>query len=213
MSTDSHQTDKEVRTTIITEFWEQHKSILPVDKNTTWKLPSLATVRSILHNTTQQHWHRNRTDFDLTPLKFDNLSKPGGTFILSVGNITSRRSERFRDKWDRWTSQTFRGRAGQSLMVISAYQVVTDTPARGTTTVAAQQVSLLIQMQEDHLELHFVEIYWSISNNADPCWDTQYCWRGILMNVLVTTQMGWRKWWRSANWLMLRCVVIQASTF
>ena len=104
-----------------------------------------SAVRSILYNTTQQHWQRNCITFASTPLKFENLYKPGGTFIMSIGDITSRLSERFSDKWGRWTSQTYRGRAGRSLTVISAYQVVTDTPARGTTTAAAQQYSLLLQ--------------------------------------------------------------------
>ena len=47
-------------------------------------------------------------------------------------------------------SQTFRGRAVRSLTVISAYQVVTDNPARGTTTAAgsAQQYSLLLSKQD-----------------------------------------------------------------
>jgi exonuclease III len=107
-----------------------------------------SAVRSILHNTTQQHWHRNRINFASTPFQFENLYKPGGTFILSVGNITSRLSGRFQDKWGRWTSQTYSGREGRSLTVISAYQVVTDTPARGTTTAAAQQYSLLLQTQD-----------------------------------------------------------------
>jgi hypothetical protein len=107
-----------------------------------------SAVRSILHNTTQQHWQRNRIDFASTPFKFENLYKPGGTFILSVGNITSRISGRFQDKWGRWTSQTYNGRTGRQLTVISAYQVVTDTPARGTTTAAAQQHSLLLQTQD-----------------------------------------------------------------
>ena len=107
-----------------------------------------SAVRSILHNTTQQHWQRNRITFASTPLRFENLYKPGGTFVMSVGEITSRLSGRFQDKWGRWTSQTYRGRAGRSLTVISAYQVVTDNPARGTTTAAAQQYSLLIQTRD-----------------------------------------------------------------
>ena len=107
-----------------------------------------SSVRSILYNTTQQHWQRNRMDFASTPIKFESLYKPGGTFILSVGNITSRLNERFQDKWGRWTSQTLRCSARRSLTVISAYQVVTDNPARGTTTAAAQQYSLLLQNQD-----------------------------------------------------------------
>ena len=107
------------------------------------------TIRSILHNTTQQHWRKNRIDFASIPLKFKNLYKPSGTFIISTGNVTSHLCGRFQDKWGRWTSQTYRGRAGSSLTVISAYQVVTDTPARGTsTTAAAQQYSLILQTQD-----------------------------------------------------------------
>lgn len=107
-----------------------------------------SAVRSIIHNTTQQHWKRNRTTFASTLLKFENLYKPGGTFVMSVGDITSRMSERYQEKWGRWTSQTFRGRAGNALTVISAYQVVTDNPARGTTTAAAQQYSLLLHTND-----------------------------------------------------------------
>ena len=107
-----------------------------------------SSVRSIVHNTTQQHWKRNRTNFASSQLKFENLYKPGGTFILSVGEVTSRLCSRFQDKWGRWTSQTFQGRRGRQVTVISAYQVVTDNPARGTTTAAAQQFSLLLQTQD-----------------------------------------------------------------
>jgi hypothetical protein len=105
-----------------------------------------SSVRSIVHNTTQQHWKRSRINFASSSLKFENLFKPSGAFILSVGEVTSRLSNRFQDKWGRRTSQTYQGRRGtRQVTVISAYQVVTDNPARGTTTAAAQQFSLLMQ--------------------------------------------------------------------
>jgi hypothetical protein len=104
-----------------------------------------SAVRSVLHHTTTQHWRRNRIGFASTPIAFENLYKPGGTFIMSVGDMTSRLRDRYRDKWERWTSQTFQGRAGRLVTIISAYQVVTDTPARGTSTSAAQLDSLLLQ--------------------------------------------------------------------
>lgn len=72
-----------------------------------------SSVRSIVHNTTQQHWKRNRTNFASSPLKFETLYKPGGTFIVSVGEVTSRLCNRFQDKWGRWTSQTYQGRRGR----------------------------------------------------------------------------------------------------
>jgi hypothetical protein len=128
-----------------------------------------SVARSILHNTTQQHWQRNRITFSSTPLKFENLYKPGGTLILSVGNITSRMSERFQDRWGRWTSQTYRGRAGHSLTVILAYQVVTYHPAQGTTTAAAQQYSLLLQTK-------------------DPLWSPRATFRRDLMHFIKQCQ-------------------------
>jgi hypothetical protein len=49
------------------------------------------------------------------------------------------------DKWGRWTSQTFQGRTGVCITIISAYQVVTDGPGKILTTAASQQQSFLIQ--------------------------------------------------------------------
>lgn len=46
-----------------------------------------------------------------------------------MGEVTSRLCERFQDKWGRWTSQTYQGKRGRQITVISAYQVVTDSPA------------------------------------------------------------------------------------
>ena len=107
-----------------------------------------SAVRGILNNTTTQHWKRNRINFASTPIAFEKYYKPGGTFIMSVGDTTSRLRDRYQDNWGRWTSQTFQGRAGRLVTVISAYQVVTDTPAKGTTTAAAQQHSLLLQTND-----------------------------------------------------------------
>ena len=67
---------------------------------------------------------------------------------MTVGNATGRVKTTSQDKWGRWSSQTFQGRAGVTLTIISAYQVVTDSPGKGLTTAASQQHSLLIQEQD-----------------------------------------------------------------
>ncbi len=67
---------------------------------------------------------------------------------MTVGNATGRVKTTSQDKWGRWSSQTFQGRAGVTLTIISAYQVVTDSPGKGLTTAALQQHSLLIQEQD-----------------------------------------------------------------
>ena len=45
-------------------------------------------------------------------------------------------------------SQTFQGQAGVTITMISAYQVVTDSPGKGLITAASQQQSFLIQEQD-----------------------------------------------------------------
>jgi hypothetical protein len=41
---------------------------------------------------------------------------------MTVGNATGRVKTISQDKWGRWSSQTFQGRAGTTLTIISAYQ-------------------------------------------------------------------------------------------
>lgn len=68
--------------------------------------------------------------------------------MMTVGNATGRVRTTYQDKWGRWVSQKFQGKAGVTFTIISAYQVVTDTPSKGVTTAAAQQQSFLIQEQD-----------------------------------------------------------------
>jgi hypothetical protein len=76
------------------------------------------------------------------------MYKPGGTFMLTVGNATGRILSQSHDKWGRWVNQTFQGAKGRTITMVSAYQVVTDTTKGGTTTVATQQYSLLSNDQD-----------------------------------------------------------------
>ena len=105
-------------------------------------------VRSILFATAQQHWQRSRLAFGTTPIGFVNMYKPGGTFQMTVDNATSRVVDQSTDKWGRWVSQTFQGKANRRVTIISAYQVVTDIAPSGSITTATQQRSLLLQAQD-----------------------------------------------------------------
>jgi hypothetical protein len=107
-----------------------------------------STVRSILYDTTKQHWKRSRINFSNTPVAFKNQYKPGGTFIMTVGDITGRVRTVYQDKWGRWVCHKLQGRTGRIISIISAYQVVTDFPGKGLITAASQQQSLLIQAQD-----------------------------------------------------------------
>jgi hypothetical protein len=100
-------------------------------------------VRSILYNTAQHHWPRTRLVTGSTPVQFTNWYKPGDTLQLSIGHITGRIISTCQDPLGRWVSQTFTGRDGVHVTVISAYQVVEGAPKPGTLTAAAQQISYL----------------------------------------------------------------------
>ena len=103
-------------------------------------------VRSILYATARQHWPRSRLVTGSTSTPFTTWYKPGGTSQLSVGHITGRITTSHQDSLGRWVSQTFRGRDGFIMTVISAYQVVECGSQQGKTTAAAQQISQLIHM-------------------------------------------------------------------
>ena len=80
--------------------------------------------------------------FPIHQLNFEtytNLEEP-----LWWGQIQST----FQDKWGCWTSQTFQGRESVIVTIISAHQLVTDSPGKGLTTAASQQFSLLLQEQD-----------------------------------------------------------------
>ncbi|KAI2491604.1 hypothetical protein MHU86_22948 [Fragilaria crotonensis] len=83
-----------------------------------------------------------------SPIPFTTNYKPGGTMSIAIGDMTGRITSQTYDRWGRWTSQTFRGSGNVSLTVISAYQVVSDSPHTGLTTATAQQRSLLIQAND-----------------------------------------------------------------
>ena len=108
-------------------------------------------VRSTLHDTSKQHWQRYRLNIATTPIAFKAAYKPGGTFMLAVGNGTGRIISQDQDKWGRWVSQTFQGMAGRTITMVSAYQVVADTVKGRTTTATTQQYSLLVHEQDSLL--------------------------------------------------------------
>lgn len=70
-------------------------------------------VKSIIYQTSRQHWHRYRTLFGTTTVPFCSMHKPGGTFMLTAGNVTSRIKHQKSDSMGRWVSQTFQGAAGR----------------------------------------------------------------------------------------------------
>jgi hypothetical protein len=75
------------------------------------------------------------------------MCKPGGTFMVTAGDMSGRLIQSDRDHWGRWVSHTYQGQGTNKLTIMSAYQVVAKDITPGSTTTAAQQHSLLLQQQ------------------------------------------------------------------
>jgi exonuclease III len=105
-------------------------------------------VRQILYHTARQHWNRSRLTFGTTPIPFPKQYKPGGTFIMTAGDLTGRVISQKQDKWGRWVSHVYQGRGRTKVEIYSAYQVVNKTIKQGCITTALQQQSLLTQSQD-----------------------------------------------------------------
>ena len=105
-------------------------------------------VRSILYDTCRQHWRRSKIIFGTTPLSFHSPYKPGGTFMVSAGDVSGRIVHQEKDKWGRWVSQVYQGRGSIKIAIYLAYQVVEKEVKLGCITTASQQQSLLIQAQD-----------------------------------------------------------------
>ncbi|KAI2511551.1 hypothetical protein MHU86_2805 [Fragilaria crotonensis] len=105
-------------------------------------------VRSLLYDTVQQYWDRTRFLAGTTPIPFATPYKPGGTFLLTIGRTSGRVVHQTQDRWGRWVTQEFSGRAGTKVVIVSAYQPVEKRGQEGNLTVAGQHRSLLLQAQD-----------------------------------------------------------------
>ena len=66
-------------------------------------------VWRMLYDATRQHWQWSRITFANTPVAFENLHKPGGTFIMTLGNVTGRVESTYQDNWGQRVSHTWKG--------------------------------------------------------------------------------------------------------
>jgi hypothetical protein len=105
-------------------------------------------VRSLIFNTIRNHWQRSKATFGTTPIPFNKMYKPGGTFMVTAGDLSGRIIQEERDPWERWVKHTYQGQGTTKLTIFSAYQVVAKAITPGSTTTAAQQHSLLLQQND-----------------------------------------------------------------
>jgi exonuclease III len=79
-------------------------------------------VRSIIFHTIRNHWQRSKAIFGTTPIAFNKMYKPGGTFLVTAGNLAGRIHTEEKDPWGRWVCHTYQGKGTTMLTVFSAYQ-------------------------------------------------------------------------------------------
>lgn len=68
--------------------------------------------------------------------------------MLTLANATGRITKQHADKWRGWVSQIFQGGMNRQIVIVSAFQPVTDTVQAGQITVAAQHYNLLTSSQD-----------------------------------------------------------------
>ncbi len=56
-------------------------------------------VRSLIFNTIRNHWQRSKATFGTTPIPFNKMYKPGGTFMVTAGDSSGRIIQEERDPW------------------------------------------------------------------------------------------------------------------
>ena len=83
-----------------------------------------------------------------TETKMETNYKPGGTMMVSRGNIRGRITEKGTDVLGRWTYQKIRRKRETSLWMINVYQVCKGGNTTGSTA-AAQQTSALRQQGDN----------------------------------------------------------------
>lgn len=105
-------------------------------------------VNNLLHESLHSNVAplQSKLTMGTTPITTEHIYKPGGTFVLSMGNVVARLIDTGSDEMGRWTYQSFAGSNDCTVTFVNAYQVCkkSDTQ-KGRSTAAAQQESLLRQ--------------------------------------------------------------------
>ena len=103
-------------------------------------------VQQICHNTVKETFPGSASKLVLasSQFQFEGNYKPGGTLLLSTGDIMSRLIDSGKDAMGRWAFQTFASKNNGRVTVINCYQVCEKHSSEtGTYTAHAQQVSCL----------------------------------------------------------------------
>ena len=83
-----------------------------------------------------------------TKWKFETEKKPGGTMCISNQKLRSRIQRTISDSMGRWAGNVYQFKNGIKIAIISTYQSLNKTE-KGTTTIAAQQIAMLREMERD----------------------------------------------------------------
>ena len=100
------------------------------------------SVQKILFDTCRNKFDHFRLVTGTTPIKTRTDYEPGGTMLLSTGDITGRITSHGSDSLGRWTYTKFQTRSQSHVCIISAYQPCR-TQLSPSNIVYNQQYSLL----------------------------------------------------------------------
>ena len=106
-----------------------------------------ARARSLCYDAAKTTFRNSKLVLASSAIPAYSTYKPGGTLLLTQGNLTGRLINSGSDYMGRWSFTRFAGSRGKIVTVIIAYQVcnkpVITGRSKGSSTVAAQQASML----------------------------------------------------------------------
>jgi hypothetical protein len=100
------------------------------------------TLKNYMYKTFKRILQRSKVELSSSECPTEGFYKPGGTMLVSTGNVLARLTASGTDSLGRWSYQTFSGKKGTTVTFVTAYQVCSKSK-KGTVTAAAQQESLL----------------------------------------------------------------------
>ena len=102
-------------------------------------------IQQQIHSICRQVCKKYKVTYSSSDVPSVNDFKPGGTLLLTTGDITQRYGQSYSDEYGRWSAQELICKGDKNLVLISAYQVC---DGQGTTTSNGRVRSLTAHVQQ-----------------------------------------------------------------
>ncbi len=112
------------------------------ESNVNWRLPS---IQMDFDKATKKAWPYYKATMATCRAKTENKAQPGGTVQVTVGPFLTKIANYEADNiYGRWSAQTYRGRRGKKLVIMTAY-CPTAKQVTGPRRIIQQQRTVMIQ--------------------------------------------------------------------